>query len=460
MNHWPDLNNGSIHRYVQTLQLRTHMAQRVYRCILGGFQQFVSSHSAGQPLSCNTVKAWLANRVAVWPLHLVLHRARLVDRFLDWLVTTGYLAINPLAELRQAFEQHTTTPIIRALLRSDSTAALEALRPPPRFASHLGPTMRDHLLRMKSLGYRYCNCERQFLRFDRFLQMRPGAAMQAPDVLINEWGSLATSAEQKVQRLQAGRSLTKALQRAQSTIIPAPTIDRRLLHQALQQRRRPYIYSIDEVKRVLVTARRFPSPHAPLRPLTLYTVVVLAYCVGLRFGEIVRLTAGDVDLREETIDIRETKFFKYRRLPLQPSVIAALREYLDARSCSGAPDHPDAPLFWHERGRCGYSQGSLALLLIKGLRQAGLKPAAGRVGPRIHDFRHSFVVHRMTAWYREGINPQSRLPYLATYLGHKDIYSTMVYLTMTEELLHQANERFRTIGAEVLLAAQGGKSCN
>ena len=66
----------------------------------------------------------------------------------------------------------------------------------------------------------------------------------------------------------------------------------------------------------------------------------------------------------------------------------------------------------------------------------------------------------MTAWYREGINPQSRLPHLATYLGHKDIYSTMVYLTMTEELLQQANDRFRTIGADVLLAAQGGQSCN
>jgi integrase len=320
--------------------------------------------------------------------------------------------------------------------------------------------MHEHLILMQSLGYRYYNCERQFLRFDRFLQMRPGAAAQAPDILINEWVNLAPSAEQKVQRLQAARSLTEALNRTCSKVVPTPSIDRRLFREAQRQRRRPYIYSIDEVKRVMVTARRFPSPHAPLRPLTLYTVVVLAYCVGLRFGEIVRLTVGDVDLREETIDVRETKFFKYRRVPLQPSVIAALREYLDTRSCSGAPDHSDAPLFWHERGRCGYSQGPLAVLFVKVLRRAGLKPAAGRVGPRIHDFRHAFVVHRMTAWYREGINPQSRLPHLATYLGHKDIYSTMVYLTMTEELLHKANERFRTIGAEVLLAAQGGKPCN
>jgi integrase/recombinase XerD len=62
----------------------------------------------------------------------------------------------------------------------------------------------------------------------------------------------------------------------------------------------------------------------------------------------------------------------------------------------------------------------------------------------------------MLAWYREGINPQTRLAYLATYLGHKDINSTLVYLTVTHELLQQASERFRAFGAHNLHAAEGG----
>jgi integrase len=62
----------------------------------------------------------------------------------------------------------------------------------------------------------------------------------------------------------------------------------------------------------------------------------------------------------------------------------------------------------------------------------------------------------MLAWYREGINPQSRLPYLATYLGHKDINSTLVYLTITQELLQQASERFRVRGVRILRASTGG----
>ena len=62
----------------------------------------------------------------------------------------------------------------------------------------------------------------------------------------------------------------------------------------------------------------------------------------------------------------------------------------------------------------------------------------------------------MLTWYREGINPQSRLPYLATYLGHKDINSTLVYLSITQEVLQQASERFRVRGAQVLRASTAG----
>ena len=62
------------------------------------------------------------------------------------------------------------------------------------------------------------------------------------------------------------------------------------------------------------------------------------------------------------------------------------------------------------------------------------------------------VGNRMLTWYRDGINPQSRLPYLATFLGHKDIKSTLVYLNITPEVLQLASERFRQHGAEALRA--------
>jgi integrase/recombinase XerD len=51
------------------------------------------------------------------------------------------------------------------------------------------------------------------------------------------------------------------------------------------------------------------------------------------------------------------------------------------------------------------------------------------------------VVNRILEWYRAGINPQDKLSFLATSLGHRDIHSTLVYSTVTQEILQQANER-------------------
>lgn len=226
--------------------------------------------------------------------------------------------------------------------------------------------------------------------------------------------------------------------------------DKRILKEALRRHRRPYLFSEAEVCLLLTTALSLPLRRSPLRPKTAHMMILLAYCAGLRIGEVVRLNVGDFDVDECTIEIHETKFFKSRRLPLSDSVASALQSYLGARKQAGAPANLDAALFWPPGASARYS-GSLARNLLVGvLRRAGLKPAIGRVGPRIHDLRHAFVVNRMVAWYREGINPQSRLPYLATYLGHKDINSTLVYLTITQELLQHASERFRVRGAQVL----------
>jgi site-specific recombinase XerD len=67
-----------------------------------------------------------------------------------------------------------------------------------------------------------------------------------------------------------------------------------------------------------------------------------------------------------------------------------------------------------------------------------------RTGPRIHGLRHTFAVHRLLAWYRDGADVNARLPWLATYMGHVDIGSTHVYLHPTAELLEEVGSRFRS----------------
>lgn len=178
MRTWPADNSDAIERHIQQLRQRNRGTFRVYRCILLGFQKFVQQCDDSAAFSQVTIEAWLHNRAKCWPMHLVLHRARIVDRFLDFLASEGSIPANPLEQLRVHYGQRAGALIIRALLAADSKQALEAQRPLPRFASFLGE-------RMQVLGHRYETEAALFLRFDRFLQCRLDLADQPLSFLYN-----------------------------------------------------------------------------------------------------------------------------------------------------------------------------------------------------------------------------------------------------------------------------------
>lgn len=446
-------------RYLHHLSTITPAGKAAYGSVLRQWQSSMASQGTKAVVSVDDISHWLRSHAAVWSLEMLLHRLRIIDRFLDWLVLTAQLPSNPLAELQQQYGRRQRRAIVCALLSADPQSALNRLRPLARFGSHLGPAMQDHLQRMRTLGYRYERDEQHLVRFDQYLQTRPDALHQPLHRLVEAWVALAPNPILKQQRVFMGRALARSLRRSDPTIVEIP-VEPGLLRAAKQQQRAPHIYSEDEIRCLLLTARRSSSPRAPLRPQTLETMLTLAYGAGLRLGEVVRLTLGDLDLGQATLEIRETKFFKSRRLPLSPTVMTALQQYLIARRQAGASEAPDAALFWNEQKRRRYAIVSAEHLLTQVIRAAGLKPLRGRCGPRVHDLRHTFVVHRMLTWYRTGVDPQQRLHHLATWLGHRDINSTLVYLTITQELLQEASHRFHAYGASALLGLEGGTTCS
>jgi integrase len=309
--------------------------------------------------------------------------------------------------------------------------------------------MRQHLDLMRSVGYRYKHAEGQLRRFDSFLQGRPDLLGKSLPQLVEAWRQAGTGLHHAHEAQQCGRMLSKAQARLDPTAAIIPT-DTKLWRQMRASHRRPYIYTEEQVAYLLETARHLPSRLSPLRTLTAYTMLLLTYCAGLRIQEVANLNLGDVDLKDGTIEICNSKFFKSRRLPLPPGVLKELRHYLEERRKAGAPIDPNEGLFWHTMRWKRYSKHSAQDLLVKVLRRSGIKTGAGKTGPRIHDLRHAMVSNRMLSWYRQGINPQSQLAHLSTFMGHTDIQCTLTYLTVGPELLQLASERFRQHVVHVL----------
>ena len=147
----------------------------------------------------------------------------------------------------------------------------------------------------------------------------------------------------------------------------------------------------------------------------------------------------DFHSTESRLYIAEGKFRKARWVPLSASTCRALQQYLRQR-LRRTPRSSDSPLFLNQRSRrlhpCTVNQTFHYLL-----RQCGILHPK-HTGPRIHDLRHTFAVHRLLAWYRDGQDVNARLPWLATYMGHVDFQSTQVYLRATPELVEQVDRRF------------------
>jgi integrase len=168
-------------------------------------------------------------------------------------------------------------------------------------------------------------------------------------------------------------------------------------------------------------------------------LIALLAVTGMRVGEAISLDRDDFDATNGVLTIRHGKFGKSRELPLHPSTVTALGEYL-RRGDRPRPPPNSSALFVSTAGtRLLY--GNVQPTFHKLVCHAGLKPRSASCRPRIHDMRHGFAVLTILDGYRDGGEPDARLALLSTYLGHVDPGKTYWYLSAAPELLQLAGER-------------------
>jgi integrase len=223
---------------------------------------------------------------------------------------------------------------------------------------------------------------------------------------------------------------------------------------------RPYIFTTADIVRLLYVADRLDeTPRSPLRRETFRLAIVLLYTSGLRRGELVRLTIGDYDPGDQTLLVRASKFHKSRLLPLSGDAHQALEAYLRARRRHGYPLAAESALIWNRsrRGGRAYTGEAVRCGLDAIFTAADIRTPTG-ARPRVHDLRHTFAVHALLRWYRRGDEPQAKLPFLSTYMGHVSPVSTAYYLPLVSALAEAASLRFlRTCGDLVTMPPAGGR---
>jgi integrase len=311
--------------------------------------------------------------------------------------------------------------------------------------SVLRRALNDYIAVRRSLGFQLrlpAGCLRNFVAF-----LEAEGASYITAELALRWATLPAKAQPSTWtwRLSMIRQFAKWHRAIEPrTEVPAERI---LCHR--YERKKPHIYSDEEIHRLLRGAEQLPSPRG-LRAHTYTTLFGLLTVTGMRINEALGLDRENVDLDHGIITIHRTKFGKSRHVPVHPSTVEALIKYARTRDRM-FPARPNLPFFVSERGS-RITDCMARYTFAKLSQRLGLRIGAkghGR-GPRIHDMRHRFAARTLINWYRAGLNVERELPKLATYLGHVHINETYWYVEAVPELLQLATDR--------LTGKQGGMS--
>ena len=106
----------------------------------------------------------------------------------------------------------------------------------------------------------------------------------------------------------------------------------------------PHIYSLEEMRRLLHTAKSDNPYRTDIRPDTMHTILLVFYSTGLRIQELINLDRVDVNFTESTMKVIQSKFGKTRLVPFGPQLHQALQDY-----CKRHPASPGENAFFTTR---------------------------------------------------------------------------------------------------------------
>ncbi len=281
-----------------------------------------------------------------------------------------------------------------------------------QFHSPLAPHMEKFLQEKRVCGCRYASQVFLLRNLDRLLVEQGLSQVELPRTFVEQWTAkqLHERVTTQIPRLSLIRQFAGFLTRhGIPAFVPFVKVSSVVGFDFV-----PHIFSIVEIERLLNAADGMgPTKLSPFRHLVLPELFRLLYGCGLRIGEALGLTVADVDLEQGILTIRDAKG-KDRLVPMTPSLTDRLRSYWKQLNERGSE-----AIFFPTAAACAYATGSVYSIFRELLRRAGIPHGGRGHGPRLHDIRHTFAVHRFARWYREGVDLNAKLPVLATYMGHE-----------------------------------------
>jgi integrase len=309
-----------------------------------------------------------------------------------------------------------------------------------KYTSLFSESIAGLIEQKRSVGYVYLSEAGILRRFDRFCRIHYPEEKELNREIVFHWSKQCPDEHPSTLqgRVTPVRELAKYMinNGHQAFILPKGMMPKCPRYQ-------PYIYSDEELKKIFFQIDKCHyCAEVPNRHHVMPVFFRLLYCCGLRLTEARMLKVKDVDMENGVITLTNTKLGRQRQIPISEGLHTYFRIYYkNVHVFSKSED-------WFFPGYKGkpmtlsnVNKNQRKFLWQARISHPGRAKLGQRGAPVTHSFRHTFCVHCLRRWVREGKNLQAWLPVLQSYLGHVSYSDTAYYLHLTADLFPDITAR-------------------
>lgn len=280
----------------------------------------------------------------------------------------------------------------------------------------------------RAMGYKYDDQARSLRQFAEYATALGDDFIRVERVLA--WADQRPSAPRRCILIARVRQFAKAMNAEDHRHeIPPKNCE----GHAKVVRRAPYIYTADEIDRLIRSALQ-SSTQGKIHPETMATLLGLLASTGLRISEALSLQCQDVT--GDGLIIRKSKHGKSRLMPLHETTCVALKSYLQKRACW--------PVYAQVVFVCSAGKPLNYATVLYNFRRllvsTALRPVSSGCSPRMHDLRHTFAVRSLEQCNNDRHAVTQHMVALSAYLGHTNVTDTYWYLEATPILMGRIAE--------------------
>lgn len=311
------------------------------------------------------------------------------------------------------------------------------------FVGEFKELLEGFINQKRNLGFKYDTERDNFRRFSEFTQNYRIENKSLSKELVLEWtakrkNEAVKTWEHRISNLR--QFALYLLSQGYDAFIPIKS------HKIRRNEYIPYIFTKKEIERFFKVVDSM-LPHPMSTKHESYPLLFrLLYCCGLRISEARRLKISDVDFDKGVLFVRGSKFNKDRLVPMSALLADMFVNYHISFNKNNLPeDH-----YFRSKNGTSLTKDRVYRVYRELLWKAGISHGGRGIGPRLHDFRHTFCVHTLAKQVREEVDLYIALPILSVYVGHKSVGATQRYVRLTAEAYPELIKKVSQVCAYVI----------